>query len=605
MKTFHLVSKLSLQLIFFLIAFNFDETTQLNLLNDIPEIRDNLKDINIGVLSALTQPTGNLQCNNSQYAINPRFLQSLYFLEQGISEFNKNKEHFFNFTIGYVFMDTCNTIGESIDTSLKLIPKNDEVYCINNSSETDYFKVQAVIAPTSSSESVIYSPILSRYRIPHMSPLATSDDLSDKERFGYFSRIVSPNKFQADALIDFIINFQWNYISLLYVEGPYGENLAKVFRKNSAKKGICIAIDEMISLDNPIGDITRAIENIQSINNAEVIVTFLEQRETQLFYEHFSKSTVNNKRIILASDGLSLFQIPSIYKLRAIRTFGITLQYTPFPNSRSILQNISPHTKPDLIYLRKYWSRIFQCSWNTTNSKLPLCDPKANLSQIDFQVSGDSLEYDCLTIVVQAMKNVIRKYCPSVSRSDVHQCLSGERLLKEIRTGSFNTTLGNIQFDKNGDVYGGYNLVQYTHNGKWNVVGRWSREKPGVEPLEKIIWPESYVPVSVCSKPCPPKHYFIQKAVVCCWDCRKCRNNEIVIDNRTGCEECPEFFWPDREALECVAIEADYLKCEKKRKANTSIITSSDIDYSIRNKVEFIDNVFLSDEAKRWNLWSE
>ncbi|CAD5111519.1 DgyrCDS823 [Dimorphilus gyrociliatus] len=591
---------------FILTIISFHFILQLIHCLSIKRIQDNSKiitneiqlaDINIAVLSTVREQPSKNSCNVKNSAISSRFLQSLYLVKKGIDDVNRDDSFLPNITIGYVFIDTCNLVPKTIKHSVQLIPRVNDQTCSKSNQEMEYFDIQAVIASISSSESVQLSSLLSRFNIPQISPMSTSDDLSDKVRYEYFTRIVSPDRFQAEALTDFILEYHWNYVSILFIEGSYGENGAKQLRKLSSIKGICIAVDEMISLDNSIEDIEKAVKKISNHPNAEIIIIFLYPGETKMLYDQLEKAQLLNIKYVLASDGMSFIQIPSVLEKRVYNTFGIAFQYRNVPGSFEFLTTINPVRNPNLLYINDYWSRLFDCTWErNNNTSKKLCDPETNLTAANFQIAADSLEYDCFLVLIKAINRVIQRFCPGISRSKVRNCVTGQRLLKEIRTGSFNTTLGNIQFDKNGDVYGGYNLVQYTHNGKWNVVGRWSREKPGVEPLEKIIWPESYVPVSVCSKPCPPKHYFIQKAVVCCWDCRKCRNNEIVIDNRTGCEECPEFFWPDREALKCVAIEADYLKWSD---FESVIILASGI------VVEFIDNVFLSDEAKRWNLWSE
>ena len=37
--------------------------------------------------------------------------------------------------------------------------------------------------------------------------------------------------FQADAMTDFMVRFNWTYISLVFMEGPYGENGGKQVSK--------------------------------------------------------------------------------------------------------------------------------------------------------------------------------------------------------------------------------------------------------------------------------------------------------------------------------------------------------------------------------------
>ncbi|EFN70354.1 Metabotropic glutamate receptor 7, partial [Camponotus floridanus] len=52
---------------------------------------------------------------------------------------------------------------------------------------------------------------------------STSTELSDKSRFEYFSRVVPPDNFQAQAIVEVIHLLGWKYVSTVAVEGEYGE----------------------------------------------------------------------------------------------------------------------------------------------------------------------------------------------------------------------------------------------------------------------------------------------------------------------------------------------------------------------------------------------
>ena len=64
------------------------------------------------------------------------------------------------------------------------------------------YKVVAVIGMPSSRHSVMSSPLMSLFQIPHISITSTSDELSDKSRFEYFMRVVPPDRFQVVHTID-------------------------------------------------------------------------------------------------------------------------------------------------------------------------------------------------------------------------------------------------------------------------------------------------------------------------------------------------------------------------------------------------------------------
>ncbi|KAG8233699.1 hypothetical protein J437_LFUL013351 [Ladona fulva] len=63
----------------------------------------------------------------------------------------------------------------------------------------------------------------SRSMIPQLSYASTSTELSDKSRFEYFSRVVPPDNFQAQAIVEVVRALDWKYVSTVAVEGDYGE----------------------------------------------------------------------------------------------------------------------------------------------------------------------------------------------------------------------------------------------------------------------------------------------------------------------------------------------------------------------------------------------
>lgn len=72
----------------------------------------------------------------------------------------------------------------------------------------------------------IYSMDLFNFQIPQISYASTSTELSDKSRFEYFSRVVPPDNYQAQAIAEIVKSFDWRYTSTVAVEGEYGEKVS-------------------------------------------------------------------------------------------------------------------------------------------------------------------------------------------------------------------------------------------------------------------------------------------------------------------------------------------------------------------------------------------
>ena len=104
-------------------------------------------------------------------------------------------------------------------------------------------------------------------------------------------------------------------------------------------------------------------------------------------------------------------------------------------------------------------------------------------------------------------------------------------------------------------------LSIYDENSEWDIF--WENNHPGNPPWFRNT---SDPPDSVCSRPCPPRQYYQQRELTCCWDCISCRNNEILVSRidgeeisdglLNGCLKCPEFYWPEEQtATFCERIQ--------------------------------------------------
>ncbi|VFV23482.1 metabotropic glutamate receptor 7 precursor, partial [Lynx pardinus] len=71
------------------------------------------------------------------------------------------------------------------------------------------------------------------FQIPQISYASTAPELSDDRRYDFFSRVVPPDSFQAQAMVDIVKALGWNYVSTLASEGSYGEKGVESFTQIS------------------------------------------------------------------------------------------------------------------------------------------------------------------------------------------------------------------------------------------------------------------------------------------------------------------------------------------------------------------------------------
>ncbi|TNN57444.1 Metabotropic glutamate receptor 8 [Liparis tanakae] len=73
--------------------------------------------------------------------------------------------------------------------------------------------------------------------IPQISYASTAPELSDNTRYDFFSRVVPPDSYQAQAMMDIVTAMEWNYVSTLASEGNYGESGVEAFVQISRETG--------------------------------------------------------------------------------------------------------------------------------------------------------------------------------------------------------------------------------------------------------------------------------------------------------------------------------------------------------------------------------
>jgi len=66
---------------------------------------------------------------------------------------------------------------------------------------------------------------------------STAPELSDNSRYDFFSRVVPPDTYQAQAMVDLVKAMRWNYVSTVASEGNYGESGVDAFIQKSREDG--------------------------------------------------------------------------------------------------------------------------------------------------------------------------------------------------------------------------------------------------------------------------------------------------------------------------------------------------------------------------------
>ncbi|XP_028400072.1 metabotropic glutamate receptor-like [Dendronephthya gigantea] len=201
-------------------------------MSELPSIRvDNPGNITLGGLFSLFENNHEGVCEG-RIVLNG--LRSLLAMQFAVDRINSNDTILPNITIGITAFDSClNGI-----TALKYTLEH--FVLKEYAGKLSKYPIVGLVGPPKSEEAVYTAKVLDVFEIPVISYSATSEKLSDKKQFKYFSRTVPSDVSQAKAIVDFFRYFNWTYVNAVYSDDWYGTYGMKLLRKEAKKHGMVL-----------------------------------------------------------------------------------------------------------------------------------------------------------------------------------------------------------------------------------------------------------------------------------------------------------------------------------------------------------------------------
>ncbi|KAM6256366.1 metabotropic glutamate receptor 7 isoform 1-T1 [Porphyrio hochstetteri] len=515
-------------------------------------------------------PCGDIKKENGIH----RLEAMLYALDQ----INSDPDLLPNVTLGARILDTCSRDTYALEQSLTfvqaLIQKDtSDVRCTNG--EPPVFvkpeKVVGVIGASGSSVSIMVANILRLFQIPQISYASTAPELSDDRRYDFFSRVVPPDSFQAQAMVDIVKALGWNYVSTLASEGNYGEKGVESFMQISREAGgLCIAQSLKIPQDrkDKTIDFDKIIKQLLETPNARAIVIFANDEDIKQILAAAKRADQVGHFLWVGSDTWGS-KVSPLLQQEDVAEGAITILpkratiegFDAYFTSRTLENNRRN------VWFAEYWEENFNCKLTISGSKKEDTDRKCTGQE---RIGKDShyeqegkvqFVIDAVYAMAHALHHMNKDLCadyPGVCPEMEHA--GGKKLLKYIRSVNFNGSAGTpVMFNKNGDAPGRYDIFQYhttnTSTPGYRLIGQWTDDLQ--LNIDEMQWGRGVreVPSSVCSQPCKPgERKKMVKGMPCCWHCELCDGyqyqadevtcllcsyNERPNENRTGCRSIP------------------------------------------------------------------
>ncbi|XP_064633469.1 metabotropic glutamate receptor 8-like isoform X2 [Lineus longissimus] len=513
-------------------------------------------------------------------------IQRLEAMLYAVEKINADRKHLLpNITLGLHVLDTCSRDTYALEQSMDFIKGHMSTidladYQCDNGEAPTYLPskpVVGVIGASNSVVSIMVANVLRLFKIPQISYASTSAELSDKTRYEYFSRVVPPDTYQAQAMVDVVKAMKWSYVSTLADEGNYGERGIGKFEERAKAEGLCIAESVTIPREATNKTFDDVLATLLEKERAKVVVMFVGEENCKWMLRAVQRNNKTDQLYFVASDAWGAKSYPIVkQEVAAESTITLLPKREVLAGFDEYFKGLSPSHAKVNPWFEEFWENHFKCNLPDKKPKsLFKHDCKEELT-LDNGKHHQEGAVQFVVDAVYAMAHAIHNYFENVCYED-KSCLiasppMGPTLLEYIRNVTFKGHSGNVvKFNSDGDVIGLYDIYQYQmigydRNGQKNYgyvpVGTWSNAYGDSLTLhaERLKWrTEKYMgrPISRCSDPCPAGFRKSAKNV-CCWICVKCQPFEVVFDEHI-CKSCENGSRPNWNRTECVTLPIMYM----------------------------------------------
>ncbi|CAF0881048.1 unnamed protein product [Rotaria sordida] len=536
-----------------------------------------------------------------------------------------NKYHI---RFGALIYDSCDYESYAVERALNmLLPSLNQCMSFTKQNHSLSF-IAGVIGSASSIVSMAIADILRLAEIPQISYASTSTELSQKPRFQYFSRVVPPDTYQAEAVVSIIQFLNWTYVVVIKETGSYGERLTDDFKAKLKNKTICIAGELSVN----IKDSESYVRVIKELSEDEkyrfvvgVIVFAQEDTVRQLLNQTSSRTELNGRWVFLGTDGWGKKWYPvENFGRAAINAITIAPKLYLIPEFDNYFNNLTPSKNTRNPWFREYWEETYKCKFEETPKTMfnqnytRLCsdidNTYTNLSVPYFQEGYVHYVVDAVFTLVISIQKLIDEKCPNSSKQKP-LCkeffpFEGTKLISILRNITFRNALSKriIKFTQTGDGIGTYDIFQYqiinsTDTLDYITIGEFSdidhsNERVHID-LQSLKWFKYNhqllkwsqiwtTPRSFCSESCQSGEIRRNSdSEQCCWTCRPCEPFQIVV-NETLCISCPEKEVPNSNFSKCIPVKEEYLSIHNAIAWPALILSSIGVLMTIYTIVIFI-----------------
>uniref|UniRef100_A0A670JF84 G-protein coupled receptors family 3 profile domain-containing protein n=2 Tax=Podarcis muralis TaxID=64176 RepID=A0A670JF84_PODMU len=485
-----------------------------------------------------------------------------------IDEINNSTSLLPGVKLGYEIHNTCNNPAVANKPTMSFLSKYPNHYGVEVQCDYTNYKprVVAVVGPGNSELSVLVARFLKFLLIPEISYASSSDKLSDRQLYPSFFRTVPSDRIQADAMVQLLSKFNWNWVATLVTDDEYGRRALQIFVQLALSKDMCVAYEAILPSDPEESkrkeELSKIADQLQTSNiNATVI--FAQPSSAEALLRVVLSRGITGK-VWIASECWAtspiVAHIPNLARIGTI--IGVAIKSGEMPGFREYVQNVVADPSRD------------QTGSDTSDGD-EQCSDCSSLTLADFSTDTGPARfystfntYKAVYVIAHALHQLLQ--CNATSKwCNMSREVYPWQLLEEVARVNFTINSHLVHFSKSGNPPTGYDLIYWdatTHgNHEFVSFGSYHPLQPQLNiNKSKIRWntKEGKPPISRCTQECKPgQKRWLRGEHNCCFLCEDCPANYFQNKNDPHeCTPCPREKWSPPQSTTCYDRAFEYLE---------------------------------------------
>nr|XP_060638910.1 vomeronasal type-2 receptor 26-like [Anolis sagrei ordinatus] len=451
----------------------------------------------------------------------------------------------------------------------------------------------AVIGGPNSNICSHMADILGIYKIAQLI-YSSAPEENDKNNAAFFHWMFPNGNKQYLGLLQLLLHFRWTWIGVIYENVESLQTFVLKLLPLFSQNGVCFDIIEKLPDWSLTNDATEMITNWVVIfklvfdSTASVMIfhgelqSMAKLRTVENFLK-FEGIPLQDKGKLWIMTGDTDFTSSLFHRSMGIQFLHGALSFITHSEEvlgfRQFLQTRNHTSEKGDGFVRPFWEEAFNCLFSgpaidelyenicTGDEKL------ATLPSSVFEMSMTSHSY-AIYNAVYALTHAFHAMHSSPSNRRTAMTGRRESMLTQqswqiphyLRSLSFNNSVGEVSFDQNGEVVGGYDIVNWVTFPNMSflrvkvgsVTSQASTDILLTIDEDAIEWPSRFnqtCPRSLCNDNCPSGYRRAKKEgkPYCCYDCLPCPKGEISNQaDMDSCSQCQRGYYPNKNQDLCI-----------------------------------------------------